>query len=312
MKQFLALLLIAALLLTAGCSGSDAAPETTAASGTVPVLTEPARSTEPADTEPASPPETEAPTTPDTEAPTEPGTEESSQAPSTEPVPTEQTTAEPDPVETVDPWSLIGELSFVQGSYTDDVGNSYTYSYDLPCIKAETPGAKAINEDIEEIFGGAVQNSMQEMEDGLSLYLLDTGFHGVVWEDVLTLVISTHTNWGTGDYGIYSYEVGTGRWLSTRDVLDRLGYSEEEFLDACRRQFRQFFIDENSSIPENLRKQYGYYDALEQVDSELYVSMDLAAFPSETGDLVVAAPIVSLAGAAFYWHLIYLGMGSVG
>ena len=111
----------------------------------------------------------------------------------------------------------------------------------------------------------------------------------------------------------YIQNLITGNDLrSTRDVLDRLGYSEEEFLDACRRQFRQFFIDENSSIPENLRKQYGYYDALEQVDSELYVSMDLAAFPSETGDLVVAAPIVSLAGAAFYWHLIYLGMGNVG
>ena len=287
MKKLIVVFLAAALLLMAGCVMPTA----------VPVL--PADST--ADT---LAPTTGIPTEPVTEALTEPVTE----AP-TEPVteaPTEPTTEAPAPV---DPWSVMGELSFEQGTYTDDVGNVYTYSYGLPCITADTEGARAINADIEDIFGGQILSAHQDMEDKLSLYLIDTGYYGEVWEDVLTLIIIAHTDWGDDQYGVYSYEVSTGRWLRTPDLLDRMHISDEEFLETCRVKFREFFESQYKGISEEQREAVGYDEYLARVDDELYVSMDLRIYPSQTGELIAVAPIVSIAGADFYWHLLPLGIG---
>lgn len=301
MKKLLILALCAVLLLSAGCAKPITAPSETGkpADNSTAVATPPLSTARPETSEPTDLPATELPTVPDTGVPTE-----APAVPST--APTAEATSEPAPTEPIDPWSLMDELSFEQGVYEDDLGNIYSYSYGLPCIKADTEGARAINAEIEEIYGGEVVSAHQAMAEKLSLYMISMGYHGEVWEDVLTLVISTHTDWGDDSYGIYSYEVSTGRWLSTKDILDRLHISEKQFLETCRQQFRQYFIESNSGIPADKREVYGYYDALDRVDDELYLSMDLQVYPNADGELVVAAPIVSLAGADFYYHLLTL------
>ena len=299
MKKLVVVFLAAVLLLTAGCVMPIAVPVLPADSTADTMVPTAAPTTEiPAETL------TEAPTEPVTEVPTESVTEAPAE-PSTE-APAEPSTEAPAPV---DPWSFMGELSFEQGTYKDDIGNVYTYSYGLPCILADTEGARAINADIEDIFGGQILSAHQDMEDKLSLYLIDTGYHGEVWEDVLTLIIVAHTDWGDDQYGVYSYEVSSGRWLRTRDLLDRMGIDQEEFLETCSVKFRAFFEDQYKGIPEDQRAAYGYDEFLARVDDELYVSMDLRVYPSETGELIAVAPIVSMAGADFYWHLIPLGIG---
>ena len=289
MKKLLVGFLAAALLLTAGCVVPIATPvppvDSTAAT---------AAPTTQLPTEPVTEVPTEVPTEPVTELPTEPVTE----APTT--------TEAPAPV---DPWSVMGERSYEEGTYEDSVGNIYTYSYGLPCINDDTEGADAINEDIQEIFGGMILSAHQDMEDKLSLYLIDTGYYGEVWEDVLTLIIIAHTDFGDDQYGVYSYEVSTGRWLGTRDLLDRMGISDETFLETCRVKFRECFEEQYADIAEDQREAFGYDTFLDRVDDELYVSMDLRIYPSADGELVAVAPIVSLAGADFYWHLLPLGIG---
>lgn len=295
MKKLFSLLLAAALLLT-GCVRTVPVPVSTEAAP--PPQTQ---SAEPDTAGPESVPGSELPTQAAAETPAPSSTE--APAPPTEP-PTEAPTEAP--AEPVDPWSLMGELSFEQGIYEDSVGNVYTYSYGLPCIRADTEGARAINADIEEIYGGEVLNAHQAMMDKTSLYMISMGYHGEVWEDILTLVISTHTNWGDDPAGIYSYEVSTGRWLSTKDILERMHITEKQFLETCRQSFRQYFIDTYAEMPADRREEYGYYEALERVDDELYLSLDLQIYPAGDGTLMVNAPIVSLAGADYYYHLLPL------
>ena len=299
MKKILCLLTILALLL-AGCQGggtpyglqpsreqpSTAAPESSlptepSAPESAPETTEPLPFTEPTETEPEAP---------DTEAP----------APSTE---------APEPV---DPWSLLEERSFEQGAYTDNIGNQYTYSYALPGIAGNSSGARAINAVIDNSFGDLIREAKREMEEGLSLGCPSVGYYAAVWEDILTLVVIAHWDWSFDDYGVYCYEVSTDRWLSGAELLERMGVSQEEFLESCRRQFRQTFKDQYAELPQENLADYGYYEALDRCDGDKYVNMELQFYPDETGDLVVIAPIVSLAGADYYYHPIHLGLGGMG
>lgn len=296
MKKLMILMMTAALLLFAGCAGSMMpiiAPPSGAPTASATATTSTAASTEAAPTGTTPVPET-------TAAPASPTTE----APATVAAATEQT----EPAEPVDPWSLMDKSMFEQGAYTDDLGNDYTYSYGLPCIKADTPAARAINRDIDETFGAHIREAEDAMDKGLSLGVVSVGYYGQVWEDVLTLVIIEHTDWAFDDYGVYCYEVSTGTWLSTPMLLEKMGVDSEDFLDICRQQFRQYFMDEYSEIPEDQRQAYGYYDGLNRVDTHRYVNLDLQTYPDVDGDLVVIAPIVSLAGADYYYHPIHLGL----
>ena len=319
MKKLFALLLLAALLCSAvGCSDGGTTAPTFAGIGNETASRPEATTRAPETAAPTAAPATAAPGTeaPATEAPaTEAPVTEApeTEAPATEtptaPPATEAPTEAPEPV---DPWTLMEEPFFSQGTYEDALGNLSTYSYALPAIDADTPGAREINEDIDRVFGGMIREAEQAMEDHLSLAMYHVGYRGEVWEDVLTLVVMAHWDWSFEDYGIYCYDVTAGRRLDTPALLEKMGVSAEDFLEACRVQFRQFFEDMYSSLPVEQRTDAGYYDALNRTASPEFVNLELRAFPTAEGDIAVIAPIVSLAGADFYYHTIYLGIGGAG
>lgn len=298
MKKVLVLFLAAVLLLNAGCV---AVPLLPAETSETPTAAAPATTALPPETTPVT---TEAPVTaePVTEAPT-------TAAPvTTEPVTEAPSTEAPEPV---DPWSLLGEASFEQGSFTDEYDYTYTWSYDLPVLLADTPDARTVNTEIDEFFGAHVRAAKNDMAEGYAPWVISVGFSGHVWEDILTIEVIEHSEWDFDTYGIYCYSASEGRRLTTADVVERMGYTQEEFLDACRAAFLQYYVDMFSDMPEEYRQNSGYYAGLQRQITSEYVNMELQAYP-ENDDIVVIAPIVSLAGADYYYHVVYLGIGGEG
>ena len=299
MKKTIVLLLCLLLMLAAGCADKNAGsgpfdtPRPTANT-----TAEPAPVSTKAETA-ASTSETNAPETtavPVTEAPTEAATEPSTEAP-TEP-----------PVEKTDPWKLMAEALLDQGSYTDELGNNYSYSYCLPYLKADTADAKAINDEIDTVFGARVREAKEAMQNGQSLAFYSCGYYGEVWGDVLSLVVVGHWDWGIDDYGVYCYDTVAGTRLDTPALLERMGISQEQFLETSKLRFRAYFEDMYKDIPVDQRENYGYDMFLSKVDAPEYVNLELMAYPNANGDLVVIAPIVSMAGADYYYHPVILGI----
>lgn len=281
MKKLLAAFLAIALLLSAGCAKTGPSPEP-ATTGAAPATT--------------AAPKTEPPAT---SAP-EP------LAPETEPA---QTTEAPEPI---DPWSLFGSDSYVVGDYTDELGNEYSYSYDLPILLADTEGAQEINKALDERFGAMVRNEKENIEQELSIGIETVGYHGVVWEDILTLIVTAHGyNDDWTDYGVYSYEASTGRRLTTPMILEKMGVSEEVFLEDCRAIFQYRFAEKYSELTEEDRAQTGYNDMLARQITDEYVNLDLAVYPEE-GELMIVAPILSLAGPDFVYEVLPFGLNAVG
>ena len=305
MKKAIVLLLCLLLLWMTGCSGGQTGDifnrptkpgtETThAAAGTLPTSAEttaPAATPAPVNTVP-----TEALTQPSTAAPTEAPTQPVTEAPTAA------------PTEPLDPWTLMGESLFEQGSYTDEFGYQYSYSYALPCVNADTAGARDINAAIDSTFGTMIRQAKEGMEQHLTLALSSVGYYGAVWEDVLTLVVMGSWDWSFTDYGVYCYEASTGRVLDTPALLAKMGISQEAFLECCRVRFRAYFEDMYKDIPADQREEYGYSMFLSRVDGPEYVNLELKVYPNENGELVVIAPIVSMAGADYYYHPIILDL----
>lgn len=315
MKKLFALLLAAVLLLSAGCTVIVPA---------APAATTPAASTEAAPTTaaPAAPESTAAPILP-TEAPasTAAPTEPVSTAPvTTEPVSTAApsttaapvpTTTEPEPPVSQDPWGYLCGTWCEAGTYTDQYDNEYDYSYDVPGIDDDRAGAQEINQDIDRTVMEHIREAHRDMDNKDPIGIPDIGFHAEVWADVLSLIVVEHFYIdGHEDYHVYLYETTTGLRLSTEMLLEKMGISETDFLDAAEAQMRQFFLDSNSSIPADKWEEYGLNEALARLP--YYVNLeDILAYPVED-DLVIIAPIPSAAGPLYFYETIYLGLGGQG
>ena len=290
MKKILCLLLVLSLVFSCGCAGLVELPK---------VSTEPPASTQEASTEPVT---TEAPAT--TEVTTEPVTTEaaSTEAPSTQPPATQPPATQPPATEPVNPYSYLFSRYFDQGTYTDSFGQTSTYSYELPGLNADTAGARAINEAIDEYFGKQIDNAYESMKENNSLFLYHVGFNTFLWKDILTIVMITHNDFGQDDYGVYCYEASTGKWLSTELLLDRMNINTDDFIYWARDAAGQYYEAQYPGATEDLIGSDAYQHGIAVTVDNSNINLNMMAYPDNGGKLHVIAKIGSIAGADWYYH----------
>lgn len=220
-----------------------------------------------------------------------------------------------DPSATEEPTSAADDLLYeyysddgeYEVAYDDTNSDVLYYSYHLPSINAATEGAEAINQSIEDTFGALIEQQYQAMEEGWYL-----SYHTVSWtssqyENLLVLLISAEDYTDLPEYGVYCYELTTGEWLQGSSLLTYLHiYEESAFLDATREAAEAYFISENEGIPEEDREVYGYDELLSWTISDENINLEsLLFYPDEYGKITVIARIGSMAGAGWYYHVLY-------
>ena len=206
----------------------------------------------------------------------------------------------------IDPLSLVGESLSESGSYTDSAGNQWDYSYELPCINADTTGAKAINEEIERVYGEIVREAHEYMEQNCSLIWISIDYDATAWNDILSVKVhsSGHVG-GMEEYRIFNYDCSLGRWITTQELLDRMGISEEVFREACRIQFEEneYHEPDGSGIyfddDEMIKKDGNYYRYRNKGTSDEKLA-EVQIHPYQDGRVEMIAPISLGAGAAYY------------
>jgi len=72
--------------------------------------------------------------------------------------------------------SRIAKLVDLTGSYTDSVGNDYTYSYCIPQFYTDSTNAVAINEKIVSNLQPMIDEQMEAMKEGISLWISQISF----------------------------------------------------------------------------------------------------------------------------------------
>lgn len=276
MKKILALILACTLALTlAGCKGS--------ADPTVP------------DTVPSVPetqPETTPPTVPETEPEILSGTE-----PETVPE------TEPDSA-SVDYTALTladcVKTGYEQvGSYTDDMGNEEAYSYYLPEITLDCPGAKEINESIRTTLQAEGEGSLKDAGEGYSLWFFTMDYTAALENGILSIMINRDTMAGEYIlYTIYNLDLSTGEAADRATVLDAFGMTEEEFISKVQAQAEALFLEkygDGSQFSEDMAPFYA--ELLEKTRTE---NDNAPVFLNAEGRLSAVVNIYAIAGAAYY------------
>ena len=197
--------------------------------------------------------------------------------------------------------SRIATLYDVEFSYTDPNGNKDTYFYEVPQIDDDTEGAKNINEMIGYRFGYLVERA----EDARSRNdFIDTNY--ITWIStwtgpVLSLQITSVDTMYNRDVGAYHYNFETGKELSNIEMLEYLGYTDNDLtLKAVQRAVAQHFDtyyggDDPTYASELCKMRAQSLNELSNVFTYF------AVYPYYTGGLIVTVPMYTLAGAGMMW-----------
>lgn len=271
MKRIFALIPAFALVLTlAGCKGSGQPTEP----ATVPTVPE----TLP-ETAPATIPETEPETLPETVPETEPET-----------VPAGYTAL------TLADCVKTGYEQV--GSYTDNVGNEFAYSYYLPEITLDCPGAAEINGAIHDQFVACAEEQLSYVEEGVSISVHRMDYTAALENGILSIMVQQDTLTDYTQYAVYNLDLATGEAASREAVLALFGMAEGEFTAAVQERAVSIYLDwygDGSQLPEDAAN---FYDI--QLEKTRTQNDNAPVFIGAEGRLSAVVNIYSLAGADYY------------
>lgn len=194
----------------------------------------------------------------------------------------------------------VMELYSAEGCYTDLVGNMESYSYHVPQLSADTEAAKEINREIEERFGGVVEEQFLNMSEGYSLWCWNSEWHAYWHGSQLFLLLSANLEGGFTDLAAYGYDFEKDCRVSNEMILEELNISEEEYLSNLREKVQLIFEGMYSSLSGLDRERVGYDELLKKTLD--WLDLEQPMFIDGTGQIVTIVKIASVAGAEWYYH----------
>ncbi len=201
----------------------------------------------------------------------------------------------------------ISELWSEDGTASDSEGTEYTYSYHVPQIEDDTPGAAEINREIESIYGEMAGLGMESVAIGEF-----PGYSSVTYESfrsgsVLSIVIHTVFYYAyVEECAVYLYDPERGVRLSNSELLAMQGLTEEQLLQAVRSA-----VTENSARPEFIiwredEMTSMFADVRERLSWTLArsVSAEVPLYLDDTGTMYAAVSVGTIAGSGIMQEIL--------
>lgn len=203
----------------------------------------------------------------------------------------------------------VEEYYSESGDYTDSTGTTWNYDFRIPKLTDDTEAAREINEEITGKYEYYAQNVMENMKKGYTPEYLNIGWYACQYQDVLSVIVSAHEIGEFCEYSVFCYNMASGeRYYGNDDLLQKLGISELDALDATRRAAQEYFVSGHSALSEAEREQSFYLDALARTLSNEYVRDGAMLYLDDDGTLTAVLPVASLAGADWYYRVLPLSI----
>ena len=199
----------------------------------------------------------------------------------------------------------IAELYNEDFDYTDGVGNSGHFTYRVPQIEADTPGAEAINKTIAEEYGPIVDGVLESVSEKVSMSCLYIAWETYQYDNILSLVVSCGWDADINSYNVYLYDTASGRQLTTADLLKVLDMGETTFLEAVRKAAADTFDNQYKDISGSDFDEF-LTERRDWTLSDENINMDAPTYVDAAGKLHVVLPIGSIAGADSYEQVLTL------
>lgn len=312
MRKILAILLLAAMLLTVCACGKKSEPE-------IPEATLPAAPVVTTDIviTTQDPNTVHVQRTPEPERPPSPAeTPKPSSAPAVTPTPTVAepigtpvvttpqsavpTAAPAVPSVSISSSSAVYSIVDQAGTYTDSLGNTYNYQYKVPAFGCTGPDTELLSEELYNAVMPTVNAELNAMQTGGSLTVTRTDYATYSNGRYVSVVCSFYYPDGSCGYKVVNLNADTGYRATNSELLQYVGISESDFSSRAAQAAGSKFVELYGQSGDELLTQ-AYNSTVNGISLS-----DCALFINSSGKLAFPAKIYSVAGAAYYQHIIVI------
>ena len=211
------------------------------------------------------------------------------------PVPTEPSTVEladiPDMSGSVyEPGAMFAG----EGYYGHALWDGGDFSIALPLLEPFCEGAKAINEEIRNIYQPIIDEVKQDILYQSSSRYWKVSYTTYVGDDVLSIVISQYTMSDSVFYQVFNLDLATGEALDSFEMIRRYtGLTYPEFL-----------LRANYTVVNHLQREYPMESEdvtswLEKLETDIWVMNDHKLILNEEGTLILLNGMVRSMAAGY-------------
>ena len=169
----------------------------------------------------------------------------------------------------------IGESISEDGEYLDQYGEKRPYSYHVPQILSDTPAARSINERIEQQVGGYARQLLQAIQAGGTVYDDNITWESFWQDEMVTLMVRTGDEAAVGQYLTFHYDFADDTAPDNRELVRRLGVSEEDFMDSMRCSVMSGYDATFEGMPMDDWYSRNYYDRALMMRMQTLQDIDL-------------------------------------
>lgn len=188
----------------------------------------------------------------------------------------------------------------LSGTYTDIVGNTDNYVYQIPQFNADSDGAKLLNERIVEDLYDVINDEVQTMPTGCSLFCYSVTYEVVEYDNIVAIITSVPYPNDIFLRLAYSYDFANEKEVTNTELLAMRNLTEEDFITESLRREKEYFQRQVDSIYPGMAEEE--MNALMQ-SAINNTTGDLPMYMGADGILYVYVPFPSIAGADWYYSL---------
>ena len=200
--------------------------------------------------------------------------------------------------------------NLVTDAYTETYMDEYaTYEWRIPKILLSSDDVLRINSEIwENVYMNGVQLNHEAIaRKNPFLEKNEIEYDWAVNENILSLWIHTNVDqYSWDEYWVYNVDIMTGEEMSRESLLQAYGITTDEYYERAIQVLGSYYWSNWEQDNENFYNQ-NFVDWFNQgLNNTISKENINEAFPfiNEQGELCLAAPVYSLAGAEYYWHIL--------
>lgn len=206
----------------------------------------------------------------------------------------------------VDFSQFVDYSNLVTDAYAAEITGEYgDCLFSIPQINIAGGAIEAINKEIwDKLYVGVVEEIRANLSYAGGEYIK---YEWVINGDILSLWIESHpVGWAWWDYYVYNVAISTGTPLSNEEVISSAGLTTEEYYEKAKQvlgsQYWSNWERDNDNFYDPNFVEW-FNQSLRNTISDENIRISTPCFNSD-GQLCIVAPVYSMAGADYYWHIL--------
>ena len=189
-----------------------------------------------------------------------------------------------------------------QGRYED-------YTFLIPKFNSKSQSIKYLNNTMCSDIYKEIKKSIDSLKSRSAPWVIDSNYLTTQYKIYVSIIAKQQFDYGFFDYFAYTINIATNNSVTNKELVERTGYSEDDFLGILGNfMVEEFYKNNNLNRSSVYNNSDVYYKQKSKTTTSAYCNINNPMYVGDNGHLMVWALVPSVAGADAYYRFIDTGL----